>query len=201
MGKKWAAERRRDGYYRMAKNQGYRARSAYKLKEMNKRFSLMRAGDRVLDVGAAPGGWSQVALEIVGQRGMVVGVDLQRIEPLKGATFVQGDITQDAVVARLLELIPRADCVISDVSPELSGNYSMDQARSVHLSAMALELALKVLRSGGNFVTKVFEGEDIDELAGRVADRFRTLKRHHPRASRAQSSEVYIIGKGFKGTV
>ena len=140
-----------------------------------------------------------MALETVGAKGLVVGVDLQRVEPLEGAKFVQGDMTKEGVVAEILGLMPRADCVISDVSPELSGNYSMDQARSVHLSTMALELAVKVLRKGGNFVTKVFEGEDIDELSGRVAASFGTLKRHHPRASRAQSSEVYVIGRSFRG--
>ena len=199
MGKEWTAEARRDPYYRMAKQSGYRARSAYKLKEMNKLFSLFRQGDRVLDVGAAPGGWSQVALEIVGPTGLVVGVDLQGMEPLPGAIFVKGDVSDAAVVEKLKGLIHPADCVISDISPDLSGNYSMDQARSIYLSTMALEAASALLRSGGNFLTKAFEGEDLEELLEAVRGRFHALKRFHPKASRSASSEIYIIGKGFRG--
>ncbi len=199
MGKEWEAKRRQDGYYRMAKKEGYRARSAYKLKELNKRFGLIRPGDRVLDIGAAPGGWSQVAVERVGEEGLVVGVDLQRIAPLQGARFIQGDMTNDGVALKVLELMPRADCVISDISPELSGTYSMDQARSVYLSVCALALARRTLRRGGNFVTKVFEGEDLEELTTPVKEEFRLIKRFHPRSSRSKSSEVYVVGRGFRG--
>ena len=180
MGRAKESTGRRDGYYRMAKKEGYRARSAYKLRELNKRFRLMRPGDKLLDIGAAPGGWTQVALELVGPEGAVVGVDLQRIQSIPGATFIRGDMTSEGTAARIIELMPRADCVISDISPELSGTYSMDQARSVYLSVKALELAVKVLRPGGSFVTKVFEGEDLDELMVPVKEHFRSHRRFHP---------------------
>ena len=144
---------RSDAFQRKARREGYRARSTYKLKDIQKRSKIFKTGDKVLDLGAAPGGWSQVALEFIGEEGKLVGVDLQHILPLKGALFIQGDLREKEIRDKLHELMPKADVVISDMSPNLSGNYSVDQARSVELSSLALEIAAERMASA--FVVKV----------------------------------------------
>ena len=182
-----------DAFQRKARREGYRARSTYKLKDIQKRSKIFKIGDKVLDLGAAPGGWSQVALEFIGEEGKLVGVDLQHILPLKGALFLQGDLREKEIRDKLHELMPKADVVISDMSPNLSGNYSVDQARSVELSSLALEIASE--RKASAFVVKVFEGADFQEYRKAVIDEFGSVRTLSPEASRKQSSEVYLIAK------
>lgn len=184
---------RSDAFQRKARREGYRARSTYKLKDIQKRSKIFKNGDKVLDLGAAPGGWSQVALEFIGEEGKLVGVDLQHILPLTGAIFIQGDLRESETREQLQELMPKADVVISDMSPNLSGNYSVDQARSVELSSLALEIAAE--RKASAFVVKVFEGSDFQEYRKAVIDEFGSVRTLSPEASRKQSSEVYLIAK------
>ena len=184
---------RSDAFQRKARREGYRARSTYKLKDIQKRSKIFKNGDKVLDLGAAPGGWSQVALEFIGEEGKLVGVDLQHILPLTGAIFIQGDLRESETREQLQELMPKADVVISDMSPNLSGNYSVDQARSGELSSLALEIASE--RKASAFVVKVFEGADFQEYRKAVIDEFGSVRTLSPEASRKQSSEVYLIAK------
>ena len=184
---------RTDAFQRRARREGYRARSVYKLMDIQKRSKIFRKDDTVLDLGAAPGGWSQIALEYIGEDGKLVGVDLQHILPLKGAQFLQGDIRESETRKELEKLVPKADVVLSDMSPKLSGNYSVDQARSVELSTLALEIASE--RKAKSFVVKVFEGSDFQDFRKAVIDEFGSVRTLSPEASRKQSSEVYLIAK------
>ena len=184
---------RSDAFQRKARREGYRARSAYKLMDIQKKSNIFKEGSTVLDLGAAPGGWSQVVLDFIGEEGKLVGVDLQHILPLKGAQFIQGDLREAGIRHQLEEFAPKADAVISDMSPNLSGNYSVDQARSVELSSLALEIAAE--RKAKFFVCKVFEGSDFQEFRKEVIDEFGSVRTLSPEASRKQSSEVYLIAK------
>ena len=184
---------RTDAFQRRARREGYRARSVYKLMDIQKRSKIFRKDDTVLDLGAAPGGWSQIALEYIGEDGKLVGVDLQHILPLKGAQFLQGDIREPETRKELEKLVPKADVVLSDMSPNLSGNYSVDQARSVELSSLALKIASE--RKANSFVAKVFEGSDFQDFRQAVIDEFGSVRTLSPEASRKQSSEVYLIAK------
>lgn len=185
--------RRTDAFQKRARREGYRSRSVYKLMDIQKRSKIFRKDDTVLDLGAAPGGWSQIALEYIGEDGKLVGMDLQHILPLKGAQFLQGDIRETETRKELEKLVPKADVVLSDMSPNLSGNYSVDQARSVELSTLALEIASE--REANSFVVKVFEGSDFQDFRKAVIDEFGSVRTLSPEASRKQSSEVYLIAK------
>lgn len=201
---RWYQERQKEAYYRQAKREGYRARSAYKMQQIHERFTVVRKGEAVADLGAAPGGWSQVLVELVGPQGLVVGVDLQRIKPIPGAHFLQGDFTKRETHERLSALLAEKgrsalDAVVSDMAPDMSGNYELDQVRSIHLCEMALGFADKHLRNGGAFVCKVFEGADFQQFRNEVKRRFKRIHQYHPAASRKSSSEVYLVGKHFLG--
>jgi len=161
--------------------------------DIQKKSKIFKKADTVLDLGAAPGGWSQVALEHVGDDGKLVGVDLQHVLPLKGAQFIQGDLRELETRNELENLLPRVDVVISDMSPNLSGNYSVDQARSVELSSLALDIASE--RKANSFVVKVFEGSDFQDFREAVIDEFGSVRTLSPEASRKKSSEVYLIAK------
>jgi 23S rRNA (uridine2552-2'-O)-methyltransferase len=197
MSKRWIHERKRDGYYKQAKKAGYRSRSAFKLIQINKRYDVISKGDCVIDLGCAPGGWLQVAQELVGLEGKVLGVDIQKIETFIGINFIRGDITNPKTIKRITSEITKADVVLSDMSPNITGHYSMDHARSVDLAEKALEVAEKTLKSRGNFVVKVFEGDLFKDYFDRVKSSFDFTKAHSPKASRKQSSEIYVIAKGF----
>lgn len=201
---RWYQERKREGYYRMAKREGYRARSAYKLQQIDAKYRILPKGGAVADLGCAPGGWTQVLVEAVGPEGVVVGVDLQRTKPVPGAHLIQGDFTKRETHERLSALLgskgrTRLDAVVSDMAPDMTGHYEMDQVRSIHLAEMALAFAATHLREGGHFACKVFEGADFQQFRNDVKGRFRSLYLFHPPASRKTSSEVYVIAKGFKG--
>ena len=185
----------RDEYYNRAKQEGYRSRAAYKLKQLNRTANLIADGDTVADLGAAPGGWLQVATELAGT-GTVVGVDRQRIDPVDGAETVRGDMTEESTRQQVIDRVGEADVVVSDMAPNMTGEYDLDHARSVHLARTALETALELLAPGGDFVAKVFEGPDTDDLRNEVEAEFEYARAVHPEASRDSSSELYLVGKG-----
>ncbi len=201
MSKNWLRERRRDHYYRMAKEQGYRSRAAYKLMQMDRKFRIFRKGDVVVELGAAPGGWSQVAIKAIGPEGLLIGVDLQRIEPIEGAIFIKGDFTKPETVEKIRENLGdrEVSVVISDMSPNISGAYSTDHARSIYLAELALRFAVENLKKGGVFVVKIFEGDMLGDYIKEAKKHFGMVKLHSPKASRSSSSEIYLIAKGFKG--
>lgn len=199
MTKRWRAERRKDKYYRKAKREHYRSRAAYKLKQIDYRYDLIRPGDVIVDLGASPGGWSQVAAELGGPGSRVFALDIDRFAPIDGVTFIRGDIRDEAVVGRLMETVPKgADVVISDMSPDISGNYSYDHARSVELCEHALKFASRVLREGGNFAVKMFYGDMSKDYVNSVRRMFEEVYVHHPKATRPSSSELYVIAIGFR---
>jgi len=197
--KQWRAERSRDRYYRQAKRENYRSRAVYKLKQIDHRFDLIHPGDVIVDLGAAPGGWSQVAAELGGSSSKIFAVDIDRMAPIPGVTFIRGDIRNEQVIKKLLDGVPGGvDVVISDMSPDISGNYPYDHARSVELCEHALAFAMKVLKPGGNFVVKMFFGDMSRGFVRNVEDRFEEAHVHHPGASRPTSTEVYVVGLGFR---
>ncbi len=168
--------------------------------QINERFRVIRRRNSVLDLGAAPGGWSQLASELVGPKGRVVALDLVPMAPIEGVTIVQGDLRDASTGERLVSLLPGGvDCVISDMSPRLSGNRSLDNARSTELSRAALDLAGRLLKPGGHFVTKVFQGEEYEAFRQQVSKGFRTCKGFTPPASPARSAETFIVAKGWLG--
>jgi len=202
----------RDKYYNRAKQEGYRARSAYKLQQLDETAGLFGEGNTVVDLGAAPGGWLQVAAERVGSRGTVVGVDRQRIDPLEDpeatVEYVRGDMTDDETVERVIAEVggddadPRnvggpVDVVVSDMAPNMTGEYDLDHARSVHLARQAATVARAVLASGGDLAVKVFDGSDLADLEADLEDDFQYVRQVRPDASRDSSSEVYLVAKHF----
>lgn len=201
--KQWRKQQGKDKYFRQAKAEGYRARSAYKLTEITHKHRVIRPGDRVLDIGAAPGSWSQVAQEIVGERGLIVAVDLQAIQPLAGVTVIQGDIREAGVQAQIHEAAGGQpfNSVISDIAPNTTGIGPTDHARSIELSLTALTLALRWLGKGGNFVTKVFMGEDFQDLLTLTKRYFRRAAAFDPDATRRESKEVFIVANNLQTNV
>lgn len=192
---KWIAERKKDYYYKEAKKHGYRARSAFKLIQINKRYKILKKGGVIIDLGASPGGWSQVASRYADR---IIAVDTQPMQPIENVVFIQGDITDEETIEKIKEKVEKVDAVISDASPNISGHYTLDQAKSVWLCQNALKIAKEFLKEGGNFICKIFEGEDYPEFLQEVKKYFRMVKPHSPQASRKKSSEIYIIAKGFK---
>jgi 23S rRNA (uridine2552-2'-O)-methyltransferase len=192
-----------DAYYRRAKKEGYASRAAYKLVEINRRFRLFGRGSRVVDLGASPGGWLQIAAREVGPSGAVVGVDLQPLDRsvAPNVRFLRADATDPETAARVLELLgSRADCVLSDLAPRLSGIRDADVRRSLELARSALGLATRVLAAGGSFLVKAFQSDELDAFVAELGRSFRTVHRTRPEATRRGSSEIYAIGKGFQPT-
>ncbi|MEC9478034.1 MAG: RlmE family RNA methyltransferase [Candidatus Thermoplasmatota archaeon] len=195
MSKRWYQENRRDPWRRQAKSKGYRARSAYKLKQIQEKFQLIRESDSILDFGCHPGGWTQVSVEESGPEGLVIGVDLKSTSPVEGASIIQGDISDQDTIDRIEELLQgrELNVVLSDISPKLTGRYDTDQAISLELSTMTLDVAMGMLASGGSFVTKIFQGVGIEGLIRAAKDRFSSVQRFAPMASRNASSETYLV--------
>ncbi|WP_251342098.1 23S rRNA (uridine(2552)-2'-O)-methyltransferase [Haloplanus halophilus] len=189
----------RDEYYNRSKQEGYRARSAYKLKQLDEAAGLFAPGDVVVDLGAAPGGWLQVAAEAVGEGGTVVGVDRQRIRPLDhdAVETIRGDMTEAETVDLLREAVGSADAVVSDMAPNMTGEYSVDHARSIHLARQALGVARDLLSPGGDLVVKAFDGPDLADLRAEMEESFEYVRSIRPDASRDSSSEVYLVAKGY----
>ncbi|MEM2908259.1 MAG: RlmE family RNA methyltransferase [Candidatus Hadarchaeales archaeon] len=201
MGRRWQLERKRDHFYRMAKSEGYRSRAAFKLKQLDERYHLLAAGQVVVDLGAAPGGWLQVARERVGDGGFVLGVDLQAIAklPYENVTTLVADITDASTPELIRAKLPRpADVLLSDASPDISGIWDVDHARSMELAEAALAIADAALAPGGKLLLKVFQGEMFEELLSKVKQRFNSVKVTKPAASRKRSAEVYIVAEGFR---
>ncbi len=202
MTRRWVAERKGEHYYRMAKRMDYRSRAAFKLIQIDERFRVFRPGDKVLDLGAAPGGWLQVAVDLVEPGGTVAGIDLRSIRKVPGARTVKGDIRSPESLRRLRGMLDgRADVIISDMAPNISGAYSTDHARSVELCEHCLAAASTTLKEGGKMVMKVFQGDLMPRLLQDVEAAFDDVKVHSPDASRKTSSELYIIAAGFRGAV
>ncbi len=197
---RWYTEKKHEFYYQQAKKDGYRARSSYKLKEIQRRYHPIKPGDAVLDLGAAPGGWSQIAQALTGEHGTIISVDLNPMKPLPGVVFIHGDITHPETHEHLTTQLQGkpVDVILSDMSPNISGNYTMDQARSMWLCQQALQIAHQFLRPQGNFVCKIFEGEDTPEFITELQDYFNHVHQLSPKSSRKSSSEIYIIAKSFK---
>lgn len=192
------ADARRDHYRKLAKDQGYRSRAAYKLKQLDDSYHLLKRNYRVVDIGCAPGGWIQVAAKQVGAAGRVVGIDLKAVEPVAGATILEGSIDDPAAIAKIIEALgERADVVLSDLAPNVSGMWDVDHARQIDLTRSALALARQILREGGSAVFKVFEGEFMKELKGEMAASFGKVLVSKPTASRQESSELYLVCLNF----
>ena len=199
--KQWMMEHVNDVYVQRAKAEGYRSRAAYKLIEVAARDRLLKPGMVVVDLGAAPGGWSQVAAVNVGARGRVIALDLLPMDALRNVTFLQGDFRDDAVVGALeQELAGRPiDLVLSDMSPNISGIALSDQARAMHLAELALEFAVNHLKPGGALLVKVFQGSGFQEFMREMRGRFNEVASRKPEASRGRSNELYLLGRGRKG--
>ncbi|BBB27709.1 23S rRNA (uridine(2552)-2'-O)-methyltransferase RlmE [Amphritea japonica] len=197
---RWLQEHFDDQYVRKAKELGYRSRASFKLQELNEKDKLIRPGMTLVDLGAAPGGWSQVAAELVGDEGRVVSSDILEMDPLPGVQFIQGDFTEETVLNEILETLGNelADLVISDMAPNMSGMNAVDQPAAMYLVELALDMARQVLRPGGDFVAKVFQGEGFDEYMNDMRSSFTKVYSRKPDSSRARSREVYLIGRNFR---
>jgi 23S rRNA (uridine2552-2'-O)-methyltransferase len=198
--KAWMREHINDLYVQKAKADGYRSRAAYKLLELDKKDRLLVPGQLLIDLGAAPGSWSQVAVAKLGSKGRVVAVDLLPMAPLPGVQFVQGDFREQVVLDALLAALGgrKADLVISDLAPNISGIGVSDQARSMYLCELALEFARQCLKPGGSLLVKVFQGAGFTEFLAGMRKSFEKVGSRKPEASRGRSSEMYLLGRGFK---
>lgn len=198
---RWLKEHFDDSWVKKSQIDGYRSRASYKLIELDKRDRLFRSGQVVVDLGAAPGGWSQVAVERVGDPGTVIASDILEMNPIAGVDFVQGDFSEQAVLDELLNLLGdrRADVVISDMAPNMSGVAAVDIPRAMGLIELALDMAQQVLRPGGVFVAKVFQGEGFEALLSDMRRSFASVVSRKPDSSRSRSREVYQVCKGFRG--
>jgi len=197
---RWMQRHLNDEYVQRARREGYRSRAAYKLLEIQEKDRILRPGQVVVDLGAAPGGWSQIAAQRVGRKGEVFALDLLEMDPVPGVTFLQGDFREQAVLDRLMDLLEgrRVDLVISDMAPNVSGVAAVDQPRAMYLCELALDFARQVLRPGGAFVTKVFQGEGFDDYVRDLRAAFTKVVTRKPKASRPRSREVYMVATGFK---
>ncbi|MFK7977669.1 MAG: 23S rRNA (uridine(2552)-2'-O)-methyltransferase RlmE [Halioglobus sp.] len=199
--KAWLKEHRDDPYVQQAQREGYRSRACYKLLELQDKDRLIVPAATVLDLGSAPGGWSQVAADLAGHSGRIIASDILPMDSLAGVEFIQGDFTDDAVFERILAAIDGqpVGVVLSDMAPNLSGMNAVDQPRAMYLVELALDLAIKVLAPGGTFVAKIFQGEGFDSLLQAARAEFSQVVTRKPKASRARSREVYLVAKGFSG--
>lgn len=197
---RWLRRHFTDEYVKRARKEGRRSRAVYKLVELDERDRLFRPGMTVVDFGAAPGGWSQYAKERVGPGGRVIALDILPMEPIAGVEVLQGDFTEQAVLDSLIKRLggQPVDLVLADMAPNISGIASADQGRSMLLAELALEFADKTLRPGGDFLVKAFQGSGFAELVKAMRSRFDRVQTRKPKASRAESREVYLLGKGFK---
>lgn len=198
--RRWLREHFTDPYVKQAQQEGYRSRAVYKLLEINQRDHLFKPGMTVVDLGAAPGGWAQLVVNLIKPGGRLVAMDILPMEPLAGVDVILGDFTDDAILEQLLsKILPeRADWVISDMAPNMSGNESVDIPRAIYLAELALEFALRVLRMEGGFLIKTFQGEGFDALLNQIKQRFKRVFIRKPKASRGRSREVFILARELK---
>lgn len=198
--KRWLLRQLNDPYVHKAKQEGYRSRAAYKLVEIDQKFRLFKKGQCVVDLGAAPGGWSQVAKAKVGDNGFVIGVDLVEIDSLPGCHFIQGDFTQEAIVEQITTLLPcKPHIVLTDMAPSSCGIQKIDHLRIMNLLEMALDFCDQTLFPGGHFAAKVFRGGTEATLLSRLKKSFEKVDHFKPQSSRQESTEMYVVAKGFKG--
>ena len=199
--RRWMQEHVTDEFVKKAKVEGYRSRAAYKLLEINEKDNLIRSGSIVIDLGAAPGGWSQVASGIVGDRGEVIAVDLLEMDSFSNLTFIQGDFRENEIYQQIIAAIDNrhVDLVMSDMAPNISGIEAVDQPRAMYLIELALDLATQVLSPGGQFVAKAFQGEGFEPWYQQLRKSFKAVKSRKPKSSRDRSREMYVVAKGFKG--
>lgn len=200
---RWKAKHDKEHYYKMAKKQNYRSRASYKLKQLDKKYSLLKPDYNVVDLGAAPGGWSQVVAETIGEEGtgQIISVDLEYIKPIdhEAYTGVKGDFTSSEVQDTIIELIDgKADLVLSDASPKLTGIKDIDNFRAYDLAIAVIDISNNILKNDGNLVMKAFQGEAYQELVKKLKSRFRTVKTTKPNSSRKRSAEMYVIARGFR---
>ncbi len=208
----WLKEHFDDEYVKRSQKEGYRSRAIYKLQEIQQKDNLIRPNMQVVDLGAAPGGWSQYAVELVGSNGRVVASDILPIDPLPFVEFVKGDFTEESVLNEILGVLNanpsdsekseknyRADVVISDMAPNMTGVEATDQPRSIYLCELSLDMACQILKPGGSFVAKVFQGDGSEAFLKDVRSHFTKVKVRKPKASRPRSREVYVVAQGFKG--
>lgn len=198
---RWLQEHVNDPYVKQAQKDGYRSRSSYKLIELSQKDRLIRPGMLVMDLGSAPGGWSQVAAALVGDKGRVLATDILPMDPLVNVDFIQGDFREEAVLNQILEQLhgQKPDLVMSDMLPNISGISSADQAGAIYLLELALDMVRRVLKPGGSFVAKLFQGVGSDAYLKELRTAFEKVSIRKPAASRSRSREVYVVAKGFKG--
>ena len=198
--RRWMNEHLNDEYVKKAQKEGYRCRAVYKLIEITDKNQIITKGDRILDLGAAPGGWSQVAAEIVGKTGQIIASDILPIEEIPGVDFLQGDFTEMSVYKALLSLTKdqKINTVLSDMAPNMSGQLSVDQPKSMYLAELALDMAIKTLTPNGHFLVKVFQGDGFDAYVQIARQTFKRVAIKKPKASRARSKEVYLLASQLK---
>jgi 23S rRNA (uridine2552-2'-O)-methyltransferase len=197
----WLSRHLSDPFVKQAQKDGYRSRSAYKLIELNEKDKLIRPGMRIMDLGSAPGGWSQVAGSLVGEKGRVLATDILPMDELKNVDFIQGDFTEDAIVQQVLDWLGGAkfDLIISDIAPNITGIDSADQGKSIYFLELALDTVCKTLKPGATFAAKMFQGSGSDQYLKQLRTHFAKVLIRKPAASRKESREVYVVAKGFKG--
>lgn len=194
------ADAKRDQYRKLARIQGYRSRSAYKIIQINQKYNIFKLGDIVIDIGCAPGGWSQVAKKYVGNKGKVIGIDLNFVKPLDDVVFIQGNIEDSQLSDKIQSLSSQVDVFLSDLSSNVSGIWQVDHLKQISISLIALSLASKLLRKGGKAVFKIFDGESAGQIRSNFNTLFDVVIKSKPNASRQKSSENYFICSGFKRT-
>lgn len=197
----WLREHFNDPYVKMAQKDGYRSRASYKLLEIQEKDRILRPGNTVIDLGAAPGGWSQVTSRVLGDKGRLIASDILEMDSIPDVTFIQGDFTEESVLAQILEAVGNhpVDLVISDMAPNMSGVKLADQTRAMYLCELALDLAGQVLRPGGDFLIKIFQGEGFDVYHKQVRTMFDKVQMRKPLSSRDRSREQYLLARGFRG--
>lgn len=196
----WMQEHFQDEYVKKAQALGYRSRAVFKLIEIQEKDKIIRPGMNIVDLGAAPGGWSEYARKLIGKNDTLVALDLLEIEPIPGVEFIQGDFREDEVLEKLYKILDGqpVHLLLSDMAPNMSGNREMDQPRSIYLGELALDAAHSILAKGGTFLIKMFQGAGFDDYLNQVKQHFNSVVIRKPKASRARSNEVYILAKGFK---
>ena len=197
---RWMNEHLKDEFVKKAQKEGYRSRAAYKLLEIIDKNQIIKTGFKVLDLGAAPGGWSQVAIKIVGKTGQVIATDILPVESITNVEFLQGDFTEEIIYNKLLSLTnkQKINVVLSDMAPNMSGQISIDQPKSMYLAELALDMATKVLSHNGHFVVKIFQGDGFDTFVQNTRKKFEKVVIRKPKASRPRSKEVYLIASQLK---
>jgi len=197
--RQWLKDHFDDQYVKQAQREGYRSRAAYKLLEIQQKDHILRHGMNVVDLGAAPGGWSQVATRIIGSSGQVIAVDLLPVDPMAHMEFIQGDFTEQSVLDKILQVLENkeVDLVMSDMAPNISGIKAVDQPRAMYLAELALDLAQNVLRKNGDFLIKVFQGAEFDTYIKELRSCFEKVVSRKPKASKPNSREVYLLARGY----